>query len=159
MSIRNFSWVLPGKLSGMAMPGSLYYSTVDYILADLTELYEKGVRCLVSLKQMEDTFGSLCEKAGIKWLHFPIDNFGIPANFDTFKELIESCIESINLNLPVCVHCYAGIGRTGMVLACLVGKYLSVGADSAIRLVKSNREALDTEEQVLFVRRFLDPER
>ncbi len=159
MSIRNFTWVLPGKLSGMAMPGSPDYSTVDYILADLTELYEKGVRCLVSLKQMEDTFGSLCGKANIKWRHFPIENFGIPANIDAFKALVESCIESINNKQPVCVHCYAGIGRTGMVLACLVGKYLSVGADDAIRLVKSNREALDTEEQALFVQRFLDLER
>ena len=141
------------------MPGSLYYSTVDYILADLTELYEKGVGCLVSLKQMEDTFGNLCGKANIKWLHFPIENFGIPANIDAFRELVESCIERINENRPVCVHCYAGVGRTGMVLACLVGKYLSVGADDAIRLVKSNREALDTEEQALFVRRFLDLKR
>jgi len=70
---------------------------------------------------------------------------------------VAKALDTIHSGLSVCVHCYAGIGRTGLVLACLAGRLLGMSGREAVRLVRSAREAFDTEEQVRFVHAYLKP--
>jgi protein-tyrosine phosphatase len=161
--IDNFSWVLRNKLAGSAIPDEAYsgraglYGPAGAITTDLADLYGTGVRCLVSLTVRAGDLAPHCRAAGLKWHYYPITDFGIPESIDSFDDLINTIIDSMNGNKPVCVHCFAGIGRTGLVLCCTVGKYLQLPATRAIATVREVRSALETREQESFVRRYLDP--
>lgn len=160
--IDNFSWVIRDKLAGSAIPDEAYsgrsalFGGGGIIATDLADLYGRGIRCLVSLTSRAEDLGPHCRTAGLKWLYYPITDFGIPDNIDSFDKLITAIIDSMNRTRPVCVHCFAGIGRTGLVLCCTVGRYLRLPAARAIATVRRTRSALETREQESFVRRYLD---
>jgi hypothetical protein len=160
--IDNFSWVIRDKLAGSAIPDEAYggrtalFGSGGTITTDLIDLYGRGIRCLVSLTKRAGDLGPHCKAAGLDWIYYPIPDFGIPDNLDTFDKLTVTIIDSMNRNRPVCVHCFAGIGRTGLVLCCVVGRYLQLPAARAIATVRRIRAALETREQESFVRRYLD---
>ncbi len=156
MALWNFSWVIPGKLAGTSRPGGYRVDVDEYVLADLGELYQKGVRVLISLNPMAPVFGELCEKARLQWGYFPIDDFSVPADRTAFDTLVESSIDHMQNNRPVCVHCQAGIGRTGLLLTCIIGRFHKLDARKALEAVRKRRLALDTEHQETFVYEFLD---
>jgi hypothetical protein len=160
--IDNFSWVIRDKLAGSAIPDEAYSARTALSgsgatsAADLIDLYGRGIRCLVSLTDRAEDLGPLCRAAGLDWHYYPISDFGIPDSIYSFDKLITSIIDSMDRSRPVCVHCFAGIGRTGLVLCCAVGRYLQLPADQAIAAVRKIRLALETREQESFVRRYLN---
>ena len=152
----NFSWIIPDKLAGAALPGGGFFRGESNLRQDLRDLHERGIRCLVSLTDSASYFALPCQEAGLIWHFFPIPEFSIPERVESFEELIATVIGHMERGQPVCVHCYAGIGRTGLVLCCTVGKYLSLPPPKAINLVRSIRSALETRDQERFVHRFLN---
>ena len=159
--IRNFSWAVPGRLAGAALPGQGAPwpgapQADPYLLSDLRELRDMGIRRLVSLTDDARGFGPPCREAGLRWTYFPIPEFGIPDSEPQFTGLIDSLTGELVRGEAVCVHCYAGVGRTGLVLCCLVGRYCRLDAGEAVRRVRRARAALETAEQELFVQRFLE---
>jgi hypothetical protein len=166
--IGNFSWVIPDKLAGSSLPdeaylpsdasgsGSRLSSPGNAGVSDLADLYARGIRCLVSLTERAQGLGAHCRAIGLDWHYYPIADFGIPHSLDSFDGLLASIIDSMNRNRPVCVHCFAGIGRTGLVLCSTVGRYLELPAGRAIAAVRQIRSALETPEQESFVRRYLE---
>jgi hypothetical protein len=153
--IRNFSWVIPHRLAGSALPGEGAPWAARYVLSDLQELRGLGIRRLVSLTDYAGGFGPLCCQAGLEWTYFPIPDFDVPEPSRGFIELVDSLAKDVAGGRAVCVHCYAGIGRTGLVLACVLGRYHHLDGREAIRRVRGVRAALETSEQEHFVRRFL----
>ncbi len=156
MGIHNFSWVIPGKLAGSAIPAGLDYGADEYTLADLREFYASGIRCIVSLLKVPRKFGTLCEQTGIEWISYPITDFDVPGDIGTFEKLVCRTIENIDKGIPVCAHCYAGIGRTGLFLSCVVGRYYSIDGKAAIKKIKEMRTSFDSRGQTDFVLRFLE---
>jgi len=156
MAIQNFSWIIPDKLAGSAMPGKSISPVEEYVLSDLRGLYNIGIRCLLSLRNMPEFFSRLCQEAGIQWLSFPIPDFGIPSDLEAYERIIREADAILHDDTPLCVHCYAGIGRTGIVLASIVGLHFSIDGHAAIDKVRNCRLALETEEQITFVNTFLD---
>jgi atypical dual specificity phosphatase len=157
--IRNFSWVIPRRLAGAALPGEGAPWSGEYILSDLMELRAKGIRHLVSLTDYAREFAPYCRKAGLRWTYFPIRDFQVPEDPARFAELVDTLYGEIAAGQAVCVHCFAGIGRTGLVLACVVGIYYDIDGDAAVRRVRAARPSLETDEQELFVQRFLSTTR
>jgi len=155
MALQNFSWVIPDKLAGCAMPGQARVLEQKALLSDLRDLYKRGVRCLLSLAETPPYFGELCEKAGIKWINFPIPDFGVPTDIHEYEKIIKKSVEHLEVGEPICVHCFAGVGRTGLGLASIVGVYYSLDAPRAIDKVRSSRVAIETKEQTDFVQDFL----
>ena len=155
MSIENFSWVLAGKLAGMAEPTGLHTGSDKHVVSDLEELFRRGIRCILSVKPMDSGFGGLCSRASLKWLYYPVENFSVPENPLEFHRVLTETLSEMERGNPVCVHCYAGIGRTGLVLSCLVGRFLRVSPNEAIQLVRQARESFDTDEQIFFAREYL----
>jgi atypical dual specificity phosphatase len=153
--LNNFSWVIPQKLAGSALPGG-YACRDSAVLSDLLDLHRRGVRCLVSLTSSASHFGPLCRQAGLIWHYFPISDFSVPPDAKDFQLLVSRIIDHIQRGQPVCAHCYAGIGRTGLVLCCTVGRYLQLSGAEAIRTVQALRPALETGEQERFVHTFLE---
>jgi hypothetical protein len=156
MALQNFSWVIPDRLAGSAMPGKSVHPVDAHVYTDLQELFTIGIRCLLSLRDMPEFFGGLCERAGIRWISYPIPDFGVPSDIKAFEQMVRNAVAVLKKDIPLCVHCYAGIGRTGIVLACIVGIYFSIDGEAAIEKVRNDRLALETDEQIVFVNTFLD---
>ncbi|MGC9444414.1 MAG: protein-tyrosine phosphatase family protein [Candidatus Methanospirareceae archaeon] len=88
---------------------------------------------------------------GVKIKHLPIPDFGTPSLAE-LRELTAWITTETGNGSAVLVHCYAGIGRSGMVAAAyLVAKGCAVNA--AIERVKGRvHHALEHPEQVELVR-------
>ena len=72
----------------------------------------------------------------ISWQHFPIQDYGIVADDEQLRGLLEESLARIAAGGVLLVHCMGGHGRSGIVCACLVGALLDLSADAAIELVQ-----------------------
>ena len=63
---------------------------------------------------------------------------GVP-EFGDLTRAIDFIHRRITNNEPVMVHCLAGIGRTGTILACYLVKYQKMSAGDAIQKVREER--------------------
>jgi len=149
LSVGNFSWVIPGKLAGCSLP----YFGPD---GDAVWFAGQGVGMLISFVRPDGDPAGECSRNGIEWIYFPITDYGVPSDAGAFGELIDKAVDAIRGGRGVCFHCYAGVGRTGMALACTLGKYLSLDAEQAIAAVRKCRASIESQSQEEFTRRFLD---
>jgi protein-tyrosine phosphatase len=94
------------------------------------------------------------ETAAVEILRFPIADFGRPSDVEGFAALLDELLLRLEQRETVYVHCYAGIGRTGTVLACLLKRAGATG--DPVRLVRAiyDPRALETDEQQRFARAF-----
>jgi atypical dual specificity phosphatase len=122
----NFSWLIDDKLAGSGMPTTI--SEIDWIL-------KQGVRSIITMT--ENSLPELWVK-NIKYLHVPTEDFSAP-DMQQIDETVEFIQNRIKNNEPVMVHCAAGIGRTGTILACYLIKYEKLSASDAIQKVRKER--------------------
>jgi protein-tyrosine phosphatase len=90
---------------------------------------------------------------GVTVRHLPIPDFGTPS-LDDLRELTEWIKKETGDGNAVLVHCFGGIGRSGLIAAAYL---IANGCDvnEAIRHVQSRvRSALEIDEQVELVRMF-----
>lgn len=145
MARMDFRWIETGRLAGCSMPGMF-----DDLSSDLRRLRQQGIRHLVSLTE---TPLGVPRRPELQLHHFPIDDMGVPQPRAT-EALCRDILGWIDRDEPVAVHCKAGIGRTGTILAsCLVcGGRSAQEAIAEVR--KVNRLYMQTESQECFIRHF-----
>ena len=140
----NFSFVIPGKLAGMAMPGALASARDEVRL-----LRQQGITDLVKLTP--DDYASPLIRQSFRVLDCPIADLDIP----TFEQL-DPVLALYRSPAVMAVHCMAGVGRTGTVLACLAGIELGLRDYAAISFVRRKRRgSVETGSQAAFVCEFL----
>jgi atypical dual specificity phosphatase len=109
-----FHWVLPGRLGGMARPGTAHDAAED-----LAALRDLGVHLLVTLEEAP-LDAERVVAAGLGWEHLPVPDMGTPSTAAAL-DLCRRITERMTRGLATVLHCRAGIGRTGaMLAACLV---------------------------------------
>lgn len=160
--LRNFTWVIPRRLAGMALPtgahrrragGRADFEADPVLEQDLMRLKELGVGTVVSLTR-EPLHGATLDHCGIRSLHMPVEDMTAPS-----PEQIRRAVEYIDEHIAqggVVVHCMAGIGRTGTVLA---GYLVWRGStpEAAIAEIRTSRPgSVETFDQESSIFRFAE---
>jgi protein-tyrosine phosphatase len=148
---------LPGAIGVMSAPGR-----ERELAADLDELAEKhGCVVLVSLVSEHELellrIADLPERAaerGIRVIRFPIGDFSTPDSIEEVMSLTAEIVRVARRGGMVAIHCWAGLGRTGLVAACcLVARGLS--SNDAVAAVRRCRpRAIENSDQEEFVDQF-----
>ncbi|XP_006029643.1 dual specificity protein phosphatase 23 isoform X2 [Alligator sinensis] len=132
----NFSWVVPDKLAGLAMPR---------LPAHYQYMHEHGIRHLVSLSERSPPYHDTCP--GIQVHRLRIPDFCPPSveQIQCFLQIVEDANAK---GEAVAVHCLLGFGRTGTLLACYLVKAKKITGVDAIHEIRRIRPgAIETHEQ------------
>lgn len=145
----HFRWIVPGQLAGMGRPG-----LVGDFDADLAAIAAAGVTHLITLTE-EGMPQPRLAAHGLEGRHFPIPDMGVPA-LAAAARLCRDISRLTRAGAVVAVHCHAGLGRTGLVLAAVL-VWEGIAARQAIEMVRAERRGyLQNRAQELFVERFAD---
>jgi atypical dual specificity phosphatase len=132
----NFTWIEEPLLGAMARPGSR---------AELDWLRSQGIDVLLSLTE-DPPRRDWVNEAGLMQVHVPVDDMTAPTT-EQMDQALTAIARANEHQMGVAVHCGAGLGRTGVILACyFVTRGLS--ADNAMARVRRLRPgSIETGDQ------------
>ena len=142
---------------------SKYRASFSQLKNDLKSLKHQNVDVIISLTPEIETeqlgivnFNRKLEVFGFIHLAEPIDDFSVP-NSDRTKnvnELIQKILNLLKNKQSILIHCNAGLGRSGLIVA-LVIKFIGDVKDPVSHVRKFRYGAVETKEQERFVTDFV----
>ena len=140
-----FRWVVPGMLAGTPQPGVVAPIDHDLILLDRV-----GITHLITLTETDMDQDAL-RRHHLKNTHLPIFDRKAPSTSQMHMLLVRMQ-RLMDAGEVLAVHCKAGLGRTGLVLAAWMVRDGGLSAEAAIeRLRKVNPGFIQSDEQLDFL--------
>ncbi|MCP4750307.1 MAG: protein phosphatase [Proteobacteria bacterium] len=122
-------WVVPGLFLAGAYPGSSNPEEARY---KIKRLLDCGIRYIINLMEedevnyeglpfvcYEEIICDITQKRNIDVYcnRYPTPDLGVPS-VPIMEEIFDEIETAVEMKLPVYVHCWGGIGRTGTVVGC-----------------------------------------
>ena len=133
--IPNSYWLPGGRIIAGEYPGDLYDENAE---AKLRALIDAGVAVFVDLTTAEDRMtpyadrlDSIARDLGADAVHLshPVPDMGI-ASSATMNAILDVIDDHVEQGLVVYVHCWGGVGRTGLVVGCHLVRHGASGAEA-----------------------------
>jgi len=134
----------------------------DWLKEDVADWKRAGIQAVLSLLTPEEQTELELQdepdevrKHGLKFSSFPIPDMQVPRTEAKLSETLDSMTAHLSAGRDVLVHCRQGIGRTGLMAACLLIKSgMSPGA--AVESVSAARGLAvpETPEQREWIERY-----
>jgi atypical dual specificity phosphatase len=145
---RGFNWIVPGKLAGCAAPG--VSAPIDY---DLGLLARVGISRLITLTET-DLDQEALRRHHLTNIHLSVFDGEAPSLRQTHMLLVRMQ-KKIEAGETLAVHCKAGLGRTGAILAAWMIKEGGLTAEnSMMRLRKIDPGYIQSKGQEDFLHRY-----
>jgi protein-tyrosine phosphatase len=153
----NIPFELPGKIYRSPMP----FGTYDLGRTTLTEYRQQGINTVVmltepweDLQRADRDLAQVYAEDGLDVIRFPIEDFAVPSNPADLKNLLDDILTRANQGENLAIHCYAGRGRTGTVIALLARIIRHMDGESALKWVRQFFPAAETVPQEHLIRSF-----
>jgi protein tyrosine/serine phosphatase len=138
MELTELPFSLPGRIYRSAMPFSSYdpdgelihaYDINSITLIVMLASDEEGLR--ITGRDLRSVYNA----HGFDVIYLPIPDFSTP-KVDDLKDLVQQVLAHSRSGGAVAIHCHAGIGRTGMLAACLAKCGMGYSSEDAIQWVR-----------------------
>jgi atypical dual specificity phosphatase len=136
MPPHGFSWIEKPLLAALARP-----SDPD----DFRWLRRQGIQVLVSLTE-DPPRRDWAEDAGLLVYHEPLEDMEPPTQ-EQIERAVSAVLRATDRNMGVAVHCGAGLGRTGVVLAAYFVAKGATGRGAIKRIRELRPHSVETPEQ------------
>ena len=146
---------LPGKVYRSPMPFGPYDR-----LNQVWPLYQdNGIRQVVVLVEKQEylvqaqrDLPAFYTAEGLRAVHYPIPDFQVPDSQDGLGAAVDDMLSQAQNGENIAVHCLAGVGRTGIFLACMAKRHFDLVGQEAITWVRQFiPDALENPKQEQFV--------
>jgi protein-tyrosine phosphatase len=144
----------PGRLAIMPRPRG-----GDWLEDEVRSWQQAGVAVVVSLLTAEEIAEldltqepACCRASGVEFVSYPIPDRGVPSSRTAAAELTRRLEGLLAGGKGVAIHCRAGVGRSGLLAACLLVR-AGLETQAAFTRISTARGWLvpDTPEQAEWV--------
>lgn len=153
---------LPFGLAGQVFRSSMPFARFNDPNGVIFAAYKQaGVQTIVLLtpedEAIERTGRNLrefYEQNGLQVIHLPIADYSTPS-LEELRTAVRQALAQAQSGRNIAVHCYAGIGRTGLFLACMAKTARQLKPSEAINWVRAAiPHAVETPSQMQLVSEF-----
>lgn len=160
--IENCYWVLPGKLLAGEYPRNKDELSSKQKLAALSEA---SVNVFIDLTGEADGLAPYAHSVPTAKHHrFPIRDVSVPSSVELTTVILDAIDEHVERGDLAYVHCWGGVGRTGVIVGCWLARHCGSGQQALRRLAELWRTCPksvrlpctpETPEQTEYVRNWL----
>lgn len=144
---------------------STYPHTPEGTISTLMWLATQNIGLIIDLTTPDDPLPNYAQHLAtqaqpIKYMRFPIRDMSTPS-VPLMLAILDAMSATVSEGKGVYVHCWGGVGRTGMVIGCWYVRHGATGEAALAgineRRVGIERESPETEAQRAFVRAWSEP--
>jgi len=155
--IENCYWVVPGKFLAGEYPRN---KDEESSLVKIDTLISAGVTSFIDLTEEDENllpYTALLEKASHE--RFPIRDVSAPNSPGITVTILDTIDRHIRKERVVYLHCWGGVGRTGVIVGCWLARHGLNGQSALLRLRElwrqcrksTFRKSPETKEQESYI--------